>query len=145
MTICYLHCKQSFNVKSLLSIPHISKSQKYFAEVENENIQANYQQNFLYQEISTCFIEVITKNVEPTCRQQDMDNAIEDYKTGMSVENCMILYYHNYGSPNKKLCIPSSMVPEILFAHHDHIIGGGHPGIDRTYSRIKSKFHIPRI
>ncbi len=56
-----------------------------------------------------------------------------------------ILYYQNYASPVKKLCIPSSMVAEILYAHHDHVIGGGHPGIDRTYLRIKSKFYIPNL
>lgn len=37
------------------------------------------------------------------------------------------------------------MINEILYAHHDSILGGGHVGMARTYSRVKQKFFIPKL
>ncbi len=36
----------------------------------------------------------------------------------------------------KKLCIPTSMINDVLFAYHEHPLGGGHAGMTRMYNRI---------
>ncbi len=56
-----------------------------------------------------------------------------------------LLYYTCSFTGNKKLCIPTNMINEILYAHHDNILGGGHVGMARTYTRVKKKFFIPKL
>ena len=40
--------------------------------------------------------------------------------------------------------VPSSLIPEILSAYHDHPLSG-HFGADRTYYRLRDKFYWPRM
>lgn len=56
-----------------------------------------------------------------------------------------LLYYICPVTGYKKLCIPVNMINEILYAHHDNILGGGHVGIGRTYARVKNKYFIPKL
>ena len=55
-----------------------------------------------------------------------------------------ILYYNNPINHKLLICIPTSMINEILYAHHDHFMSS-HPGIDRTYLKIKNKFYVNNL
>ncbi len=56
-----------------------------------------------------------------------------------------ILYYVCPATLIKKICIPSNMINDILYAYHTNILGGGHYGIARTYARIKIKYFFPAM
>lgn len=37
------------------------------------------------------------------------------------------------------------MIDDVLYAHHDNVLGGGHAGITRMYSRVKMKYYTPGL
>lgn len=55
-----------------------------------------------------------------------------------------ILYYENPINHRLLICIPMSMLTEILYANHDHPMSG-HLGIDKTYQKIKQKYYVNNL
>ena len=47
--------------------------------------------------------------------------------------------------PIKQLAVPNSLREDIIASYHDSIAGGGHLGIDRTYTAIRFKYFWPNM
>ena len=45
----------------------------------------------------------------------------------------------------KQLVIPRCMRQDIIEAHHDCLLGGGHKGPERTYATIRNRYYWPRL
>ena len=45
----------------------------------------------------------------------------------------------------KQLAIPCHLRPEILYAYHDSLLGGGHQGYERTLESMRSKYYWPKM
>jgi hypothetical protein len=56
------------------------------------------------------------------------------------IDKC--LFFSERHSNNLRLCIPESMIPEVLKMCHDAC---GHPGIQRTYSSISLRFYFRKM
>jgi hypothetical protein len=43
------------------------------------------------------------------------------------------------------LYIPPSLVPEVLYSCHDHLLSGGHLGVQKTYEKVRVRYYWPRL
>ena len=43
------------------------------------------------------------------------------------------------------LYIPPSLVPEVLYSCHDHLMSGGHLGVQKTYEKVRVRYYWPRL
>ena len=44
-----------------------------------------------------------------------------------------------------KLCVPSTLRKDVLFAMHDDALGGGHLGRDKTFAKVYTHFYWPSL
>ncbi|CAF1447219.1 unnamed protein product [Didymodactylos carnosus] len=63
------------------------------------------------------------------------------YLISDGILNKIVLTKHG---PTPLPYLPSSLIPDILFAHHDHPLGS-HFGIDRTYHHLREKYYWPKM
>ena len=73
------------------------------------------------------------------------DKSLHPYITQVFVNEAELLCVASlYGEQNPRFWVPSSLVPEILRAMHDHALSG-HIGRDRTKNKILSLFYWPHL
>ncbi len=79
------------------------------------------------------------KEIRKTLKLDPKDKTVRNYK----VIN-KILYYEDPIKHRLLICIPHSMVNEVLYANHDHPMSG-HLGIEKTYQKVKQKYYINNL
>jgi hypothetical protein len=55
-----------------------------------------------------------------------------------------LLYFSDW-AVNLRLCVPKSLVTEIIAEFHDQLFEGAHSGFHRTYNQISTTYYWPRM
>ena len=69
-----------------------------------------------------------------------MDSQFSQYTVW---EDSIILF--NNWSGYTRICLPKSMIPQVLKEMHDEITGTAHAGYERTYKRVAETYYWPRM
>ena len=69
-----------------------------------------------------------------------MDNRFHQY----TIRSDGVILFNSY-SGYSRICLPRSMIPQVLKEIHDNITGTAHAGYEKTYKRIAETYYWPKM